>query len=181
MHKSARSQAGVVLIVVLIMLGVFSIIVVSMLSGSNINFKIAGNQQFRFEARTAAKAALESYISNSANFAIPVPEINATYSFDLNGNGNDDITANVLPPKCLRSLPIKLLALKTSNPKDDQCWKSGQKPETGIFTDEVLSGNSDCSEITWDVQAEVKDAVTSAEITMHQGLYLRANVGTNCI
>ena len=165
MHKSARSQAGVVLIVVLIMLGVFSIIVVSMLSGSNINFKIAGNQQFRFEARTAAKAALESYISNSANFAIPVPEINA----------------NVLPPKCLRSLPIKLLALKTSNPKDDQCWKSGQKPETGIFTDEVLSGNSDCSEITWDVQAEVKDAVTSAEITMHQGLYLRANVGTNCI
>jgi type II secretory pathway pseudopilin PulG len=181
MHKSANSQSGVVLIVVLIMLGIFSVIVVSMLSGSNINFKIAGNQQFRFEAKTAAKAALEAYISNSANFASPLPLINANYAFDLNGNGIDDITASVLPPKCLRSLPIKLIGLDPSDPNDDQCWKSGQKPETGIFTDEIVSGNSDCSEITWDVQAEVSDAVTSAEITMHQGLYLRANIGTNCI
>jgi len=181
MHKSVCSQAGVVLIVVLIMLGIFSVIVVSMLSGSNINFKIAGNQQFRYEAKTAAKAALESYISNPANFGASAPEINATYAFDLNGNGSDDITASVRPPKCLRSLPLKLLGLDPSDPNDDQCWKSGQKPETGIFTDVVVGGNSECSEITWDVQAEVNDAVTSAKITMYQGLYARANIGTNCI
>ena len=42
--KTKAKQRGIVLIVVLIMLAIFTVIVVSMLTGSNINFKIAGNQ-----------------------------------------------------------------------------------------------------------------------------------------
>lgn len=173
-------QRGVVLIVVLIMLGVFSVIVMSMLGGSNINFKIAGNHQFRFEAKSAAQASIEAYISNPANFTIPLPEIDAIFSFDLDGNGTNDLSATVAPPVCLRSMPVKLAALDASDPGDDSCWKSGQSMESGVFGDSITNGNSDCAEISWDVKASVKDTSTDAAVVMHQGIYLRANVGTTC-
>ena len=176
-------QSGVVLIVVLIMLGVFSVIVVSMLSGSNINFKIAGNQQYRQEAKFAARNAIESYISNPANFALPIPTVNSYIASDFDGDGVSDMTATVLPPDCLRTRPIQIAELDITDEDDAQCFGSGLSQNAGVLTDSggAATGNSWCSKMSWDVEAQVADGVTGAAIEMHQGVFLRAIIGTTCL
>ncbi len=177
------NQHGVVLIVVLIMLGVFSVIVVSMIGGSNINFKIAGNQQYRMEAKMAARNGVESYISNPANFALPLPTSNAYVNSDFNGDGVADMVAVVAPPDCLRAVPILQSELDVTDPHDAQCVGSAQQSNSGIFYAAGSSGtgNSWCSKMTWDVGAKVNDAKTGVDLAMHQGVYLRAIIGTTCL
>lgn len=178
----SRRQSGVVLIVVLIMLAVFSVIVFSMVSGSNINFKIAGNQQYRMEAKSAARNGIEAYISNPANFELPLPQNNAIQGSDFNGDGVDEMSAIIPPPDCLRAKPIKMAELDVANPADAQCLGTAQSSNPGILSDGGnASGNSWCTKMTWDVRANVSDNTTGAGVTMHQGVYLRAIIGTPCL
>lgn len=179
----SRRQSGVVLIVVLIMLAVFSVIVFNMVSGSNINFKIAGNQQYRMEAKSAARNGIEAYISNSANFELPLPQENAIQGSDFNGDGVDEMSAVIPPPECLRAKPIKMAELDVASPADAQCLGTGQSSNPGILSDggSSGSGNSWCAKMTWDVRANVSDNTTGANVVMHQGVYLRAIIGTPCL
>ncbi len=181
--KTKAKQRGIVLIVVLIMLAIFTVIVVSMLTGSNINFKIAGNQQNRIEAKQSASNAIESYISNPANFAIPLPEGNTEFGSDFNGDGSDDMVAVVAPPTCLSSEPIKQSELDVADPADAQCLGTAQNSSSGVLTDDsaALQGNSWCAKMTWDVGATVSDARTNTEVEIHQGVYLREVIGTPCL
>ena len=179
-----QTQSGVVLIVVLIMLGVFSVIVVSMIGGSNINFKIAGNQQYRMEAKLAARHALETYVSNPNNFALPLPTGISVIDVDFNGDGIADMAASVPPPSCLRSAPVLRVELDERNVKDRDCFKSIQTVGGNIFSDTAGIAavlKSGCVKMTWDTLAAVNDPVTGAAIEMHQGVYLRAAEGTTCI
>ncbi len=180
--KTARSQSGVVLIVALVMLGIFSVIVVSMLRGSNINFKIAGNQQYHLEAKHAASNAIEAFLSNPANFAIPLPDEDTEFSHDFNGDGKVDMVAVVAPPTCLNTTPIKQPELDVSDPSDAQCLGSGQLGGGGVLSDDgaAAQGNSWCTKMNWDVVASVGDAKTDSRIEMHQGVYLREVIGTPC-
>lgn len=180
---SSRRQSGVVLIVVLIMLAVFSVIVFSMVSGSNINFKIAGNQQYRMEAKSAARNGIEAYISNPANFELPLPEDNAIQGSDFNGDGVDEMSAIIPPPDCLRAKPIKMAELDVAKPVDAQCLGTAQSSNSGLLSDGSSSGNGNswCTKMTWDVRAYVSDNTTGAGVTMHQGVYLRAIIGTPCL
>lgn len=179
----SRRQSGVVLIVVLIMLAVFSVIVFSMVSGSNINFKIAGNQQYRMEAKSAARNGIEAYISNPANFAQPLPDADANIGSDFNGDGVDEMTAVVPPPDCLRTSAIKQAELDVADPVDAQCLGTTQDANPGLLTEGGSSskGNSWCTKMTWNVRANVTDSNTSASIEMNQGVYVRAIIGTPCL
>lgn len=177
-----NKQGGVVLIIVLIMLGIFSVIVSSMLTSSNINFKIAGNQQYRVEAKLAARNALETYISNPANFSLPLPTANSNIESDFDGNGVIDMVGVVPPPNCLRIAPI--LRSELSYPKDKDCIRTAQDVDDNIFRDnEGIASvtNSGCVKMTWDVQANVVDTVTGVNLEMHQGVYVRAALGTTCL
>lgn len=179
---SKSGQRGVVLIVVLIMLGIFSVVVASMLTSSNINFRIAGNQQYRVEAKFAARNALETYISNPANFSLPLPTTNSNIQSDFDGDGVADMVAVVPPPTCLRIAPV--LRSELSYPKDKECIRTAQDIDPHIFRDDEGTAtvtNSGCVKMTWDVQANVADAVTGANLEMHQGVYVRAALGTTCI
>lgn len=183
MRKERAQQRGVVLIVVLIMLGVFSVIVVSMLSGSNINFRIAGNQQYRLEAKYAARNAVEAYIGNPANFALPIPTETSYTGSDFDGDGVDDMVAAVAPPECLRALPILFSELDVADPDDAQCFGSASGQNTGILLDAGTKpgGGSWCTRMSWNVTAQVADERTAAALEMHQGVYLRAIIGTSCL
>lgn len=177
------TQRGVVLIVVLIMLGVFSVIVVSMIGGSNINFKIAGNQQYRMEAKLAARHALETYVSNPNNFALPLPVGTSVVDLDFNGDGVADMAASVPPPSCLRSAPVLRTELNERYARDRDCFKSVQVVGGNIFSDNNGTAavlKSGCVKMTWDTVATVNDSVTGAALEMHQGVYLRAGEGTTC-
>ncbi len=179
-QRPARQQ-GAVLLVVLVMLGILTLIVAAMVNSSNINFRIAGNQQYRAEARLSAQNAIEEYISNEANFAIPVPTSSVTIPSDLDGDGTNEFSAVVEPPVCLRSIPIKLTELNLQNSDDASCYGSGSVQESGLLSDGVSTGNSWCSKMMWDVQSSVDDTgVTNARVELHQGVYLRALLGTPC-
>lgn len=180
---SVKRQSGLVLIVVLVMLGIFSIIIVSMLSGSNINFKIAGNQQYHIESKNAASNAIESFVSNPANFAIPLPDENTEFGSDFNGDGSDDMVAVVAPPTCLSTDPIKQVELDVADPADAQCLGTGKSNTSGVLTDDdvALQGNSWCTKMRWDIAATVGDAKTESRLQMHQGVYLREVIGTPCL
>lgn len=181
MKNSFSRQQGAVLIVVLVMLGILTVIVAAMVNTSNINFRIAGNQQYRAEARLAAQNGIETYISNEANFTIPLPTAAIPIATDLDGDGVDDFVASVSPPVCLRSIPIKLTELNVTKVDDASCYGSGAAQESGLLSDAAATGNSWCSKMMWDVQSTVDDtAVTGASIEVHQGVYLRALLGTPC-
>lgn len=181
MNRNLAGQQGAVLVVVLVMLGILTVIVAAMVSTSNINFRIAGNQQYRAEAQLSAQNAIESYISNEANFLIPVPTSPLDIATDLDGDGANEFVATVQPPVCLRSIPIKTIELKVDRGDDASCYRSGALQESGLLSDTIASGDSWCSRMMWDVQATVDDsAVTGAAIEVHQGVYLRTLLGTPC-
>lgn len=178
-----KEQRGVVLIVVLIMLGVFSVIVMSMLGGSTLNFKIAGNQQYRMEAKLAARNALETYISNPNNFASPLPTADSVIPVDFNGDGITDMSASVKPAACLRTAPVFRYQLKATKPGDRACFRTVQVVGGNIFSD--TSGTaavlkSGCVDMAFDTFAIVDDKATGAGLEMHQGVTLRAAEGTTC-
>lgn len=178
-----RSQQGVVLLVTLIMLGIFSIIVISMLSGSNTNFKIAGNQQFRMEAKLAARQAIETYISNPANFPPPEPYPNPVISVDINGDGVEDLNALLPEPECLRAIPLLNSELDPQIPSEQACMVSAQLEETSGNIGPGGSNsnpNSLCVKKTYDVVSTVEDVATGAAMEMHQGVYLRVPIGDSC-
>jgi len=167
--------------VVLVMLGILTLIVAAMVNSSNINFRIAGNQQYRAEAQLSAQNAIEEYISNEANFTIPLPTSSLTISTDLDGDGTSEFSAVVAPPVCLRSIPIKLIELTVTDTDDVSCYGSGTLQESGLLSDGVSSGNSWCAKMMWDVQSTVSDTeLTNAQVEMHQGIYLRTLLGTPC-
>lgn len=181
MKKGFEAQQGAVLVVVLVMLGILTVIVAAMVNSSNINFRIAGNQQYRAEARLAAQNAIETYVSNEANFIIPLPTASISIATDLDGDGVSEYSAEVSPPTCLRSVPIKLTELDVSDENDASCYGSGAVQDSGLLTGSAATGNSWCSKMMWDVQSRVDDsAVTGASAEVHQGIYLRALLGTSC-
>jgi Tfp pilus assembly protein PilX len=178
-----HTQRGVVLVVTLIMLGIFTVIVVGMVTTSNINFKVAGNQQYRLEAKSAARNAVEAYISNAANFQLPLPTVSTEMASDFNGDGTVDMTATVAPPDCIRSVPIMMAELDVTDEDDAQCYGTTQNANPGILNSGAIAstGSSWCSRMNWDVAAVVADTTTGASIEMHQGVYLRTLIGTPCL
>lgn len=158
----AREQ-GMVLIVVLIMLGLLTVIVAAMVRTGTINFRVAGNQQYRQEARMAAQNAIESYISVPANFDTPPPS--STAGIDLDGDGTDEYTATLPVAKYVGDSPAPLSAIN-STPLRIACSN-----DLNVDPLAPKSTDSNCKYVTWDVAATVKDtATTGVSVELHQGI-----------
>lgn len=184
-RQSAR-QSGVTLVVTLIFLAIFMGIVVMMMNSGVINTKIAANQQYGLEARSAAQQGIEQVISsdftgNPAAAAVNVP-------VDVNGDGKPDYTAQVAAPTCLATKQISntQLTLDPTNPNfatDSSCFGGvNTNSDTGLLTKAGTPGGmSNCSATQWDVSATVNDAnATSTNATIHQGVAVRVLTGTLC-
>ena len=158
-RQSAR-QSGVTLVVTLIFLAIFMGIVVMMMNSGVINTKIAANQQYGLEARSAAQQGIEQVIS--ADFtANPVA---TSVPVDVNGDGKADYTAQVAAA-------------------DSSCFSGvNNNSDTGILTAAGTPGGmSNCSATQWDVAATVNDANgTAVNTTLHQGVAVRVLTGAAC-
>lgn len=179
--RSASQQRGAILVIVLIMVGVFMIIVTSLVASSNINFRIAGNQQYRMEAKVAARNAIEAYLSESANFSLPLPNADQLLGVDFDGDGVNDMTAIVPPASCTKAKTIQVSELDPTVKADVACL-GGKKDHRGIIgsSGAVGGGDSWCSRMNWEVISTVDDIATGASVAMVQGVYTRAVVGTPC-
>lgn len=172
-RKNAR---GMVLIVALIMLGLLTLIVAALVTTGNINFRIAGNQQYRQEARVTAQNAIETYISTATNFSSP-PTTTITTGTDLDGDGNNEFVASVPPPTCVGLRLVKENELDRSKASDRNCLKS-------LSSDQDQSSDSmqtKCADVVWDVEAQVQDtATTGVDVEVHQGVSVRSNFFVSC-
>ena len=171
-----QRQSGATLLVALVMLVILTLFAITAINFTNINTKIAGNQQFKKEAESAAQQAIEQIIS--ADFTTN-PQA-TTVNIDINNDGTTDYVVSIAKPACLVISPIKVLDLDIAKPDDVACFTSAKfGPAGGV-------GNSLCSNTKWDVQATVTDSGSTgssgsgAKAVTHQGILKRVRVGTPC-
>lgn len=170
MNVNTQPQRGMVLLVVLVMLGILTLIVAALVRSGNVNLQIAGNQQFRDEARMAAQSAIETYISRGANFDTP-PSTAATYGFDLDGDGNNEFGAVVPPATEVGVSPVAPEALLPNTSLFTQCSNEmGSGPVTIEGSTGVAQHPRQCAYKVYDVGATVTDEATGTSVELHQGI-----------
>jgi Tfp pilus assembly protein PilX len=178
MSALGSPQRGVVLLVSLIMMVLLTLLALVAINMSSVNLRLTWNEQARSESIAAAQLAIEQVATT--NFpANPQP---VTVSVDVNRDGTADYAVAVAKPVCLNSVPIRTDSkqLNLNNPADVACFASGAAQNTGIVGTGV-SGNSNCSNTQWDVNATTTDNANSgATVNVHQGIGMRVAIGTPC-
>jgi type II secretory pathway pseudopilin PulG len=149
--QPVRFPVGATLVVSLIMLVVLTLLAVTAIRMSNVNFRTIGNMQARNEAVAAAQQAIEQVISKPANFTTPVAQ---QIPIDINSDGVADYTVNVSAPVCLKeaSMPGYSIDFAASAPKM----------------------------VYWDIKAVVTDGRSGANVTVHQGVRMAMDASTTC-
>ncbi len=175
-------QEGATLLVALVMLVVLTLFAITAINFTNINSKIAGNQQFKKEAEVAAQQAVEQIISSDFTTNPLATNVNV----DINNDGTNDYVVNVARPTCLISKPILVSELDITVADDQACFTSSKGTTTGLIGTGSVGGSSLCSNTQWDVQATVTDSGitgssgSGAQVVLHQGVSKRVAVGTPC-
>lgn len=149
--QPVRFPAGATLVVSLIMLVVLTLLAVTAIRMSNVNFRTIGNMQVRNEAVAAAQQAIEQVISNSANFTTPVAQ---QIGIDINNDGVADYTVNVSAPTCLKMVSVPGYSVDFA----------ASAPQTAY----------------WDIKAVVSDSRTGAKVTVHQGVKMVMDASATC-
>ena len=147
-----RKQAGISLVVGLVMLLVLTLLVVSAVRMGNSSLRIVGNHQTRSEATAAAQQAIETVVSSSANFYTPAAQ---TANIDINNDGAADYTVQTAAPACLQMVPAD-----------------------GYSYDFSASAPQDTY---WDIAATATDNRGSGvSVTVHQGVKVRMDPTATC-
>ncbi len=169
---ASRRQQGATLITGLVMLVVLTLLAVSAMKSSTVNLRIAGNTQADQEAVAAAQRTTETVISS--NFTATPAATSAVVG---------SYTVNVPIPVCHGSTAILNSSLDPTNPDDQPCFSSSAASNTGlVFVSGTQTTNtmSWCFAQKWDVEADVNDPTTGANVTTHQGVSLKVPAGTAC-
>jgi hypothetical protein len=147
--RKRAGQAGATLVVALIMLALITLLVVNAFTLSSSNLKAVGNMQSRDESIAAANQALEIVVSSPFTNAPAAQEINV----DINKDGTNDYTVAISTPRCIKAIEV---------PNPDKC---------DIDHPELCAANNWHTE--WDLEAKVSDALSGAQVTVHQGTRVR--------
>ncbi len=180
--SQVSKQQGVVLPVALIMLVMMLLIAIVSFNMGRQNTIIAGNMQHKAEVVSSANQTVEAVISKTTFISNPsraLPGNKATY--DVNGDGKNDITVTLSPVPCVKKVQIiKNSELDVVNNVDDRkCASYNPTAPGGI--DGMETGNSQCANSVWEINAVAVDNVTGAEATVTTGVGVRiaANNATN--
>ncbi|MDF3834620.1 pilus assembly PilX N-terminal domain-containing protein [Cupriavidus basilensis] len=151
LFQGGLRQAGMSLVVGLVMLIVLTLLVVSAMRMSKTNLKVVGNQQARIEATAAAQQAIEKVIGSVSNFYTPTAQ---TFSIDINNDGVADYTVQTAKPTCLQLTAAD-----------------------GYSVDFADSAPKDTY---WDISAVATDNRSGVTVTVHQGARVRMNSTATC-
>ena len=152
-------QRGATLIVGIIVLMLITMIVISAFKISQSHTQAVSNTQFKDEAFAAANLVLEDVISlpdvqtmTGADGTVPLRYV------DINRDGVNDLQIALQPPRCIRA--------ETGS-------ASGEGGLSGV---ESNVENSSLTYVLWEIQADVTDTATGANVSVLQGF--RQQVGT---
>jgi Tfp pilus assembly protein PilX len=165
-----HSQRGATLLIGLIMLVLMTLLAVSAFNLSKSNLKVVGNMQNHNEAVSTAKSAIEEVLSKTDFAANPAAAFGTgnVKSYDINGDGNNDVTVTMVPQPCIKSYQI--LPADPNDPTSQGCAASVQQ---NFGVSGSATWGSQCADIVWEVTAVAKDNVTGATATVGQGIRIR--------
>ncbi|MBT8768995.1 hypothetical protein [Metapseudomonas boanensis] len=174
-ERLRKQERGVVLLVALIMLLLVTLLAISGFNLTQTNLKVIHNMESRNLSKHAANAAIEEAISSAQFIKTPGSvfltscEESNRKCYDFNGDKAVDIAVKLDTPSCVIVIPIKNSELNLDNAKDASCFIPGE--------------NSMCVNSVWELLATATDLVTGAEVTVRQGIAIRAtsnNIATAC-
>ena len=182
-----RREAGITLVVALIMLVLLTLLALTSFNLGNSNLQIVGNMQQREQTIAAANEVLEATISNTKFFQTPqaaVPDPCGAPNercIDTNGDGKEDVHVVLTPaPSCAKVQIIRNSDLNVADSEDQKC-SSGSDQNFGVVG--AADGSSECANSVWDLNAVATDVATGAAVKVTQGVAVRVakdDAATNC-
>lgn len=171
-----HSQRGMALVVALIMLALMTVMAIASFNVGKVSMEIIGNMQQRNEVITAANSTIQEAISKPRLFETPSTAllnpcggVANTRCYDLNADGTDDITVRLTPaPVCIQSQIIPNASLNFTTVGASDCTLEDDATKYGI--EGAATGTSLCANSLWEVTAVATDAVTSASVTVVEGV-----------
>lgn len=173
---SPKRQQGIVLLIGLIFLVLLTLMAVAAFNIGKADFMVVSNMQIRKESLRAAEQVLDEVITNTAIDLTKTTDIfglgTMVRTIDTNGTGNRDVTVTVASPTCVKVQTIKQSTLDMSKANDLPCARSVDQGAGGV--EGASTGDSLCSDVTWEVKATAVEALSSASATVVQGIGQRA-------
>ena len=174
--SSPKRQQGIVLLIGLIFLVLLTLMAVAAFNIGKSDFMVVSNMQIRKESLRAAEQVLDEVITNTAIDLTKTTDIfglgTMARDIDINGTGTRNVTVTVAAPSCVKVQSIKQSALNMSNSNDLPCARSVDQGAGGV--EGASTGDSLCSDVTWEVKATAVEALSSASATVVQGIGQRA-------
>ncbi len=176
-----QRQRGVTLVVALVMLVIISMLAMTTFNLSKSSIQVVGNMQSHDEAIAASRQVIDEALSNKMFFdspadtlALPCEGPNSR-CIDFNGDGKPDVKTVLTPaPACVKFRTIKVNELDLTDAEDQNCsvGDPGTLSQVGANT-----GNSLCSNSTWEITAVSTDEVSETSVTVVQGVNVRVPAG----
>ena len=184
-----RAQRGASALVALVFLVIVAFVVLTAYRLSGQQLMLAGNAQSRAQALAATNFAVERTISTVDFLRTPAVVAATPIGVDIDGNGGDDLNVTLGMPVCYRLRVVPLAELDERRPGDVGCI-GGSGPAGSVLVINGsgaavgASGESQCADSEWHIEAAAGDAVTGAALTVNQGIAVRADrveAINNCI
>jgi Tfp pilus assembly protein PilX len=175
-----RSQAGASALIALVFLVIVAFVVLTAYRLSGQQLALVGNAQSRAQVLAAASFAIERTISTVDFLRTPSVVAATPVAVDIDGNGADDLNVAVGLPACYRLRVVPQAELDERRGSDRSCV--GGLGAAGSIL--VIGGGaggaanaaeSQCADSEWNISATAADAVTSATLTVNQGVAVRAD------
>ena len=169
---SLKRHRGIVLLQAMILMIMLFLIAIASFNMGRQNTIIAGNMQHKAEVLTAANQAVEKVISTTTFIDSPSAAVPGnTVSYDVNGDGTNDITVKLNPKPCVKKAQIiKNAELDTSNSNDMAC-ALGANQNLGV--EGAVTGNSLCANSIWEISAVAEDEATGGQVEVTTGVGVR--------
>lgn len=176
--KRRQDQAGITLVVSMIMLIVLTLLVVSAIRFGNINLKISGNAQTEAEASAATLVAIEQTLKQ-ISAADKIDDIAAQPAVVVS-TGGASYTVSVAKPACILSKSIKNTELDPTKVADRACFGQDDVDKLVASDGNLMAPPTSCKAQQWDVDATVSNASSGAQVNMLQGVTLRVSAEVQC-
>lgn len=173
-----KNQRGATLLVALIMLVLMTLAAVTSFNAGRNNSAIIGNQQAQQATTDTAKAAIEEVMSRTFFAESPTASFGTSNqkSYDINSDGNPDVTVTMTPKPCIRNYAI--LPVDPDDTASQGCVGGAQQT---LGVEGAATSGTSCADVIWELTAVATDTVTEAKTTAIQGVRVRqdANAAVN--